>query len=657
MATRAARQKGWTVKLSIIIGFIKRYREFLLSRETIATIGNGILLMAGFVLTVSGVRDIGRWAYLASAVVGGLPLVFGAIKGLVIKRDITAGVMGSIAVIAAVIIGEYSAAAIVVFMMAVGEWLEALTVKRAHYALENLASLLPFVVTLRKNGREVVVPLEEVAPQDIVLVRPGERVPVDSKIISGNGSINEASITGESLPVEKNEGDNVFAGTLNASGALHVEAVRVGDRTTLSQIVRLVKAAQESKAPVERIADRYAKYLVPATLLIALIVFLLTGDVTRAATVLVVVCPCALVLATPTAITASIANAARKGILVKSGSGIERIGKIKAIAFDKTGTLTYGKLVVNDIVPFNGFDSERLLSFAAATERFSEHPIARAIMLAAEERMLEIGETDDFQALSGFGAAARLEDQDLLIGNRALFKNKRVSISAESENAIAALSIEGKTVILLAVNETLAGAISLSDQVRPDARSTISEIRRMGIEKAVLITGDNESVASRIARELDLDSFKAGVLPNQKLELIQNIQAGGTTVAFVGDGVNDAPALAAADIGIAMGVAGTDLAMETAEIGLMKDELHQLPYLIGLSRKTLKIIRQNVVFSMAVNILAVLLGSFGVIGMVVGAAIHEVTSLPVLINSARLVGWKYVSGTAKHSIRSPSVNG
>jgi Cd2+/Zn2+-exporting ATPase len=631
-------------------GLIKRYREFLFSRETITTMANGILLLAGLILTVSGERDIGRWVYLASSVVGGLPLVLGAIKGVVIKRDITAGVMGSIAVIAAVIIGEYSAAALVVFMMALGEWLEELTVKRAHNALDNLASLLPSVVTLRKNGREVVVPLEKVVPQDIVLVRSGERVPVDGKIISGNGTIDEASITGESLPVEKNEGDKVYAGTINVAGAVQVEAVRVGDRTTLSQIVRLVKTAQESKAPVERVADKYAKYLIPATLLIALIVFLLSHDVTRSITVLVVVCPCALVLATPTAIMASIANAARKGILVKSGSGMERIGKIKAIAFDKTGTLTYGKLVVVDTVPFFGFDSKRLLCLAAATERFSEHPIARAIVLAAEEKMLEIGEADDFQAMPGFGVTARLGDQDLLAGNRGLLKKKNISISAEAEDAIAAMSAEGKTVILLAVNETLAGAISLSDQVRLDAKSTISEIRRKGIGKAVLITGDNQSVASRIAHELDLDSFNAEVLPNQKLELIQNLQTGGTTVAFVGDGVNDAPALATADIGIAMGVAGTDVAMETAEIGLMKDELYRLPFLIALSRKTLKIIRQNVVFSMAINILAVLLGSFGVIGMVVGAAIHEVSSLPVLINSARLVGWRYASGTAKHRI-------
>jgi Cd2+/Zn2+-exporting ATPase len=631
-------------------GLIKRYREFLFSRETITTMANGILLLAGLILTVSGERDIGRWVYLASSVVGGLPLVLGAIKGVVIKRDITAGVMGSIAVIAAVIIGEYSAAALVVFMMALGEWLEELTVKRAHNALDNLASLLPSVVTLRKNGREVVVPLEKVVPQDIVLVRSGERVPVDGKIISGNGTIDEASITGESLPVEKNEGDEVYAGTINVAGAVQVEAVRVGDRTTLSQIVRLVKTAQESKAPVERVADKYAKYLIPATLLIALIVFLLSHDVTRSITVLVVVCPCALVLATPTAIMASIANAARKGILVKSGSGMERIGKIKAIAFDKTGTLTYGKLVVVDTVPFFGFDSKRLLCLAAATERFSEHPIARAIVLAAEEKMLEIGEADDFQAMPGFGVTARLGDQDLLAGNRGLLKKKNISISAEAEDAIAAMSAEGKTVILLAVNETLAGAISLSDQVRLDAKSTISEIRRKGIGKAVLITGDNQSVASRIAHELDLDSFNAEVLPNQKLELIQNLQTGGTTVAFVGDGVNDAPALATADIGIAMGVAGTDVAMETAEIGLMKDELYRLPFLIALSRKTLKIIRQNVVFSMAINILAVLLGSFGVIGMVVGAAIHEVSSLPVLINSARLVGWRYASGTAKHRI-------
>ena len=620
--------------------FFERYRDFLLSRETIITAINGLLLILGFILGLAGWTETSRWVYLASAVIGGMPLFIFAAKGLIIKHDITAGVMVSVAMIAAIIVGEYSAAALVVFMMSIGEWLENFTVARADNALRELAKLIPSFVTVRRNGQEVDVAIEEVMIDDLVLVRTGERIGVDGVVAAGSGSVNQSAITGESMTVEKKAGDDVFAGTINEVGAMEVLVQKLGKDTTLGQIVKLVKEAQRSQAPVQRVANQYAKFLVPTTFLIAIVVYLLTGDIMRSITVLVVVCPCALVLATPTAVVAAIGNAAKRGILIKSGAVVERVGKVDVVAFDKTGTLTLGRPVVQDIIPLNGLSPEGLITMAASAERYSEHPIGKSIVAASIERKLKLLEPQEFSVLPGFGVTAQVNGSRVIIGNRALLKEHGLVWDSALEERIKLLETEGHTIIPVAIDGCMAGLITMVDTARDEAKEAIRELKRLGIREVIMITGDNERTAAMVAKELGIDRFFAQVLPQDKLNIIRSLQEQGKKVVFAGDGVNDAPALAAANIGIAMGLAGTDVAMETAGIGLMTDEIQHLPQVIGLSRKAIRVIHQNIIFSMSVNVLAVLLGSFGIIGPVVGALVHEMSALPVLANSARLINYK-----------------
>jgi len=620
--------------------FFERYRDFLLSKETLIAFVNGLLLIIGFIVSIAGAAQVGRWLYLASALIGGTPIFVLAARGLWQHFDLTAGVMVSVAMIAAIIVGEYSAAAIVVFMMAVGEWLENLTIARANNALRDLAKLIPAVVTVRRDNKEMLVPIEQVTLEDIVLVRTGERIGVDGVVVNGNASVNQATITGESMPVEKSTGDEVFAGTLNELGVLEVRAIRLGEDTTLGQIVKLVKDAQKSQAPVQRLANRYAQYLVPLTFAIAILVYVLTRDILRSITILVVVCPCALVLSTPTAVVAAIGNAAKRGILVKTGATMEQVGGIDVVAFDKTGTLTYGKPVLKEVVSTNGMDTDRILELAATAERFSEHPIGRSIVQAAEQKHLALGEPTDFAILPGYGVTARVDGTNLLIGNRALLAERGIRWPDGIDEQAVSLEQKGYTVIPVAIDSQIAGLLSLADMPRLEAKAAIAELKKMGVKQVVMITGDNPRTAGLIAHELGLDHFHAGVLPQDKLRIIRELRAAGNKVAYAGDGVNDAPALAGADIGIAMGVAGTDVAIETAAIGLMADEIERLPQIIDLSRKTLRVIKQNVTFSMSINLLSVILGSFGIIGPVIGALMHEFSALPVLANSARLINYR-----------------
>lgn len=622
--------------------FFTRYRDFLLSRDTLLTFTNAALLLAGLIASLFGAPELGQWLYLAAAIIGGLPLFLYAAKGLFLRGDITAGVMAATATIAAIAVGEYAAAALVVFMMSVGEWLENFTVARADSALRDLAKLVPAQVMVRRDGQEQVIPLEQVLVGDTVLSRTGERLGVDGVVTGGSASLNQAAITGESMPVEKKSGAEVFAGTLNEAGLLEIRVTRLGEQTTLGQIVRLVKDAQSHQAPVQRIANKYAKVLVPITFSIASGVYLLTGDVLRAVTVLVVVCPCALVLATPTAVVAAIGNAAKRGILVKSGAVIEQIGKVNVVAFDKTGTLTVGRPVVQQVISLNGLHHDELLAFAAATERYSEHPIGRSIWRAAQEEDLLLSDPTNFRALPGFGVTALVQEQTVVIGSRGLLAEQGVAWLETADPHFLALEEQGHTVVPVAVNGNLAGLIALADTPRPEAKAAIADLKELGIGQVVMITGDNPRAADHIARQLGIDRVYSQVLPQDKLRILRELQAQGNKVAFVGDGVNDAPALAAADVGIAMGLAGADVALETADIGLMADEIERIPQVIAISHKALIAIRQNVVFSMAWNIFSILLGGFGVIGPVVGAIMHELSALPALANSARIIQYQPV---------------
>ena len=623
------------------VGFFKRHRPFLLSRETIVLLIMGLLLLVAFVVTRVVAPEVGRWVYLAAALIGGTPIVFFAVRAVLMDRDITVDLMVAVAMTAAIIVGEYAAAALVVLVLSFGETLENFTVARADKALTDLAKLVPSTVTVRRKGQEIVVPIKQVVLDDIVLVRTGERIGVDGVVVAGSASINQAAITGESEAVEKREQDEVFAGTLNELGTLEVRVTGLGGDTTLGQIVKLTEDAQQSQASVKRLANRYATILVPLTFLIATSVYVLTQDIMRFVTVLVVVCPCALVLATPTALVAAIGNSAKRGILVKSGSSIEQTGRVDVVAFDKTGTLTLGKPVVEDVLSFGDVEPDSILGSAATVERFSEHAIGRSIVKAATQKTIELGEPADFEVLPGLGVTAKVDEQETIVGKRTLIVEQGCRLSAEIAHKTEVLEQQGKTVILVAISGEVQGLIALADEPRAGVKGAISELKRLGVEQVILITGDSSRTAERIAAELGIDKVFAELLPQEKVSILCELQAKGKKVAFVGDGVNDAPALATADVGIAMGISGTDLALETADVCLMQDEIARVPYIIGLSRKSLKLIWLNVVYSMSVNALSVVLGGFGIIGPVIGAALHETSALPVLANSARLVNYRY----------------
>jgi len=430
---------------------------------------------------------------------------------------------------------------------------------------------------------------------------------------------------------------------------MEIQVTRLGRDTTLGQIVRLVQDAQATQAPVQRVANRYARILVPVTFAIAVLVYLLTGDIARSITVLVVVCPCALVLATPTAVVAAIGNAARRGVLVKSGAVAERIGRVDVVALDKTGTLTIGRPQVQEVIPLDGLTVERVLGLAGSAERNSEHPIGRAIVRACLDRGIEPGDAAQFATHPGYGVTAQVENQQVIIGRRTMLAEQGVGWADEVEAQARQMESRGQTVVPIAVDGRVAGLIALADMPRPEAKAAIAELKRLGIAEVIMITGDNVHAADRIGRELGVDRVLAEVLPQDKLRIVRELQAGGKKVAFVGDGVNDAPALAAADIGIAMGLAGTDVALETADIGLMADEIERIPQVIDLSRKALRVIRQNVLFSMSVNLLSVILGGLGIIGPVVGALMHEASALPVLANSARLIAYRFGRSDGRES--------
>lgn len=620
-------------------GFFERYQGFLLSPGTLITFANALLLLMGFIAFLASQPQAANWLYLASAIIGGAPIFKLALGNILRNFDLTAGVMVSIAMIAAMIIGEYSAAALVAFMMLVGEMLENFTVARADNALNELESLLPETVLVRHAHGEEAVSIASLRNGDIVLVRPGGRIPVDGIVMGGNAAINQASITGESIPVDKDAGDNVYAGTLCISGALDIRVEHIGQETTLGNMIRLVREARSSQAPVQRIANKYAQYLTPLAIVIAILTYLLTQDIIRAITVLVVICPCSLVLATPTAVVAAIGNATKRGVLVKHGTAMEQIGKIDVIAFDKTGTLTLGEPTLKDAIPTNGLHRNELLSITASAERSSEHPLGKAIVNAARAENLSTRVPEAFEMLPGHGILARVDGKEVIVGNRML-KEKRVEISTDIRSKIIALEENGHTVIPVAIDREVAGLMVIADMVRPEAKKAVADIRRLGILETVLISGDNKAVAEAIGKELGVDKVYAETLPEQKLDLIAEYQKKGLRIAYVGDGVNDSPALAKADIGIAMGTAGTNIAMETADIVLLTDKLERIPYLIDLSRVSLSTIRNNVIFSMTMNILSVALGILGIIGPVVGAIMHEVSALPVIANSARLIGRK-----------------
>ena len=571
----------------------------------------------------------------------GVPIVLEAIIGLVTVFDIKADVLVSIALIASIIIQEDFAAGEVAFIMQLGALLEELTVARARAGIERLVRLTPRTARLLLENAEKVVPAEEVQLGDTLRVLPGETVPVDGVILSGRTSVNQSVMTGESLPVDKGPGDEVSSGTVNQFGSFDMKATRVGEDSSIQRMIRLVQSADAGKAKIVGIADRWATWIVAIALTAAALTWAISGEILRAVTILVVFCPCALVLATPTAIMAAIGNATRRGFLVREGDALERLATVTRVAFDKTGTLTYGTPRVTEVqVLQEGLSKEQLYAWAAGVESHSEHPLGKAVVRCWKEETPNavLPTAEDFRMLPGRGVQARVAGHQVLAGNPELLSEAQVPLSQAAQEASQAALGEGGTVIFLAVDGKLAGLVSLSDTLRENAGETITQVREAGAEP-VLLTGDRESAAGHIAKMLGITEVHAQCLPENKLQWIDQSQQRKEPVCMIGDGVNDAPALKKAEVGIAMGGVGSDIAVDAADIALVSDDIRELPHLLLLSRRMMTTIRINLTFSMALNFVAIILAITGVLNPVVGALVHNAGSVLVIINSVFLLNW------------------
>ena len=604
-----------------------------------------LLAISGVALVVSifDLLPLPFDAAWVAIVLCGIPIVLEALIGLITAFDIKADVLVSLALIAAVLIGEDFAAGEVAFIMQLGALLEDVTVARARAGIEKLVHLTPQTARLLLPDGENIVPAEQVRVGDRLRVLPGESIPVDGVITSGQTSINQAVMTGESLPVDKTVGDEVSSGTVNQYGAFEMRATKVEEDSSIQRMIRLVQSADAGKARIVGLADRWATWIVVVALTAAALTWLITGEIIRAVTILVVFCPCALVLATPTAIMAAIGNATRHGFLVREGDALERLAAVRKIAFDKTGTLTYGTpRVVAVASTLAGLDRAGLYALAAGAEQLSEHPLGKAVVAGyREENSGEIAPAESFEMLPGRGVSAVVDGRRVLAGNPQLLADHGVAVSPDAERQ--RLLEEGATMIYVAVDGVFAGYLALSDTLRAESAATIAALEAAGV-RPVLLTGDHESAAGAIAARLGIREVRAGCLPEDKLEEIGRWQRDGVRVCMIGDGVNDAPALKKADVGIAMGGVGSDIAVEAADIALVDDEVKELPHLMALSRRMMSTIRMNLTFSMGLNFLAIFLAMAGTLNPVVGALVHNAGSVAVILNSALLLKWRRRQG-------------
>lgn len=635
---RTARRGAWRETLTRWSAWVAA------NRDLVGTAISGLCLA----LSLGGwfPRRFGFDPAWGAILISGVPLVNYAIRGLFFRRDLTAGVLVSIALIGAVAIKEYFAAGEVAFIMAIGEILENRTVAKAGGALRRLASLVPPTASVVRDGEETRVLTSELRVGELILVRPGENIPADGVVRRGESTVNQAAVTGESLPVEKGPGDEVFVGTTNVLGALEIEARQVGEATSLAKVIELVRRAQAEKAPIVRLADQWAAWLVPASLIAAVVVGLVTKDVRRAVTILVVFCPCALVLATPTAIMAGIGNAAKRGILIKSGAVCEQVSRVDTVVFDKTGTLTLGRPEVAEVAGFLGVTPRETLRVAGAVEQFSEHPLARAVLNRANADGVVVETVESFQAAPGRGATALLGGQEVGVGNLAFLKSEGLALDPVAELWLREQEANGRTALFVTLAGRVIGGIAVADQARPEAAEAIAALRAHGVAHVEMLTGDSQGPAAAVAAKLGLTGYSAGQLPADKEHAVRRLKGQGRVVAMVGDGINDAPALAAADVGIAMGLAGTDVAVETAGIALMTEDLRKIPELILVSRRVMRVIAQNLWASALINLAAIILASGGWMGPVLGALWHNAGSVAVVANSARLLRWQTTASSS-----------
>jgi Zn2+/Cd2+-exporting ATPase len=615
-------------------------------REAIFTGISGALLALGLVLSLLTLDPtllvlFGR-TFALSTVLYLASVFFGAYhfarKGLYALKTFSLGInfLMSLAILGAIVIEEYVEAASLAFLFSLAELLEEFSVERARRSLRELIKLAPREARVRRNGKELLCPIEEIAVGEVCIVKPGERIALDGQVLSGSSFVNQAPITGESVPVEKKPGDEVFAGTINYDGYLEITVTKRAKDTTLARIIHLVEEAEAQKAPSERFVDRFARYYTPGVVLVALLVATVPAIFfgaafsewfSRALALLVIACPCALLISTPVSIISAITSAARHGVLIKGGVYLEELGQIQTIVFDKTGTLTTGQLTVTDIIPMDSISPTEVLRIAAALERKSQHPIAQAIVRAYEERAAgePLPDAQEFTSLTGQGVQAKLDGTLYRVGRLQLFNADGLALASQA-----------KTVIGVGTPDRLLGLIALADSIRPQAHQTVQRLKDLGID-VVMVTGDNEATARAVAQHVGITHYHAGVFPDQKVHEIEHLRSEYGRVAMVGDGVNDAPALAAASVGIAMGAVGSDAALETAHVALMGDDLSKLPYLIELSRRTRRVIQQNIFFSILTK-LTLGLGVFpGYVTLVLAVLVGDMgASLAVTGNALRL---------------------
>jgi Cd2+/Zn2+-exporting ATPase len=642
------------------------------TRRQLLTITSGSMIIAalvsGYLFEAHRLQVV---LMIISALVAGSDIALRAVRSLS-NRHISIELLVTVAAGGALIIGEYWEAAAVTFLFVFGAYLEARTLSRTRQVLGDLLELAPATAIVFREGRQVEIPSYEVQLEEIVIVKPGAKIPVDGDVIAGNSHVDESAITGEPMPAEKARGSDVFAGTINQNGLLRVRAIEIGSDTTLARIIRRVEEAQEEKAPTQRFIERFSRWYTPAIIALSLITFSITRDIELALTLLVIGCPGALVISTPISIVAGIGRAAKSGILIKGGEHLENAGKISALSLDKTGTLTQGKPRVTNIVSFQteivfagldignslampnithnhldysswGGDQLSVLHWASIAESGSEHPLARAIVQEYSDQESVLGENfsflqaDKFTAHPGKGVQASYMSHVIAVGTEELMAQLDIDLPPDAEYHLNKLKSTGKTAVLVSLDESLLGIIGISDPIRISSQDMVAELRQTGIRKIAMLTGDDNLTAQSIAAEAGIDEVYADLLPDDKLQIIRQFQSEGYVVAMSGDGINDAPALAAADIGIAMGAAGTDIAIETADIALMADDLMKIPEAIRISKATLRNIRQNVVIAL-VTVALLLLGVFAKeVNMAGGMLVHELSVLIVILNGMRLL--------------------
>ena len=603
------------------------------------TIVSAIFLVIAIIFMIFGIETP---IYLNPAwgavIISGIPMLLLAMTRLIRERWISSALLIAIAMVASLLIGEIFAAGEVAWIMALGALLEDWTVERAKKGLINLINFTPQTGRRIVDGVEEVISVDEIKIGDVLRILPGESVPVDGEIISGTSSLDQSIMTGESLPIDKEVGDEVFCGTMNMYGAIDIKATSLGENSSLQKLIDLVKAADEKQAPTQRIADKWATWLVPVALIIAIAAWLVTGDVERGVTVLVVFCPCALILATPTAIMAAIGQATKYGVLIKSGEALETLGGLNTLVFDKTGTLTYGNLQVSDVIAVNSDLSETdLLKVVASCETLSEHPLAKAIVDKAKELEMDLEDPQNFKMYPGKGVSCDVSYGTVYAGNAKFLAENNIDVD---ESYLDKLRSEGKAAIIVALNGQVAGFVGLSDVVREDSADMIKSLHDLDTE-TILLTGDNTETANYFASQVGIGKVYGNLLPEEKLSWIEKLKSEGKKVCMIGDGVNDAPALKTADVSVAMGSVGSDVAIEAADIALLGDDIGKIPYLKKLSNSTLFTIKENIIISMTINALAIVCSILGWLNPVTGAIVHNAGSCLVVLNAALLYDRKF----------------